>query len=727
MAQKEYASHSTRVARSSEEAEHPGEADERRESDDLTALRAIIESEIDDAETFIDYDISDKREAATKYYKGAPFGDEEEGRSQVVSRDVHDTVNSILPSLMRIFFGPEKVVEFIPQGPEDVARAEQATDYINFIVQRDNPGFSVFWDAFKDALVRKVGIIKYWWDQSVEITTNEYTGIDEIALLQILEDLRQSIEAEITDYNVDPQTGLYSATITMKRYSDRACIMAVPPEEFLIDRNARTVDDARFVAHRCIKTVSELVAMGYDRDEVKDSASDSFEDLSFNQERIARQPSDFTTPLDSAQDPMQHFVLYHECYVRADLNDDGISELRKVCTVGSDHKILHNEQIDERPFATFCPDPEPHTFFGECPAEKTMDIQKIKSGVLRATLDGLTTTLHPRTVVKTSGVNISDVLNTENGAIIRADSVDNVRTLNIPFVGDKSFPMLEYMDRVREERTGMTRQARGLDAESLVNMTATASAQQFTQSQQHIELIARIFAETGMKRLFRGLLKLAAKNQRKARVVSLRNHWVAVDPRNWKTDMDVTANVALGGSTDREKMAFLSLIAQKQESIMMQAGVDNPLAGPEQYHQTLSAMTELAGFKNVSAFWKDPSALRLQPPVQKPPTPNLEVLKAQARAQASLQKAQMDNQTRIAVEKIRGDAALQRELLKVAADGRMTEAQRQAKMAEINARYRTSINVAEINALVAAAKMENDRAIQASEHASVHLMHDGHA
>jgi hypothetical protein len=248
MAQQEYASHLARTVQDDEEVLLPDDSDEVKENDELTALRAIIESEIDDAETFIDYDISDKREAATKYYKGDPFGDEEEGRSQVVSRDVHDTVNGILPSLMRIFFGPEKVVEFVPQGPEDVERADQATDYINFIVQRDNPGFSVFWDAFKDALVRKVGIIKYWWDHSVEITTNEYSGIDEMALQQILEDLRESIEAEITDYSVDAETGLYNATITMKRYSDRACIMAVPPEEFLIDRNARTVDDARFVA-----------------------------------------------------------------------------------------------------------------------------------------------------------------------------------------------------------------------------------------------------------------------------------------------------------------------------------------------------------------------------------------------------------------------------------------------------------------------------------------------
>lgn len=606
-------------------------------------MRAIISSEIEDAQTFIDYDISDQRTKATQYYRGEPFGDEEEGRSQFVSRDVHDTVNGILPSLMRMFFGSEKVVEFVPQGPEDVEMAEQATDYVNFIVQRDNPGFSVFWDAFKDALVRKCGVIKYWWDESVEVTTQEYTGLDEQTVQKLLEDLNTSVEASVENMTTDEQ-GQISLTVKLKKRKDRARLCAVPPEEFLIDRHARTVDDARFVAHRCIKTVSDLVAMGYAREDVEDAAGDTFEDLSFNQERLARQESDFTTPLDTSPDKSQSLVLYYECYVRADMDDDGIAELRKVCAVGSGYKILHNEPVDERPFAALCPDPEPHTFFGGCPGENVMDIQKYKSSLLRATTDGIAFSLYPRTVVKTGTVNMSDVLNTEYGAIIRADSsVEDVKALTIPFSGDKSFPMLEYMDRIRENRTGMSRVSMGLDAEALQNTTATAASAQFTQGQQHIELIARIFAETGMKRLFRGLLRLVAKNQRQQRMVNLRNQWVPIDPRGWKTDMDVTANVALGGGSPQEKMQILSLIAQKQEGILLNAGPDNPICGFAEYRETLSKMTELAGFKNIDAFWKDPAQAAQQP--QQPPPPDPAMVKVQAEMQAKQAELQMKGQS----------------------------------------------------------------------------------
>jgi hypothetical protein len=696
------------------------------EGPDVTDLRSIIENEIQDAQTFIDYDISEMRERATQYYKGDPMGDEEEGRSQVISRDVHDTVNGILPSLMRIFFGPERVVEFVPQGPEDVDNAEQATDYVNYIVQRDNSGFQIFWDAFKDALVRKVGIIKYWWDQSVEVTSSDYTGLDQETLQGLLDDLRKSIEPEVTDMSQDPETGELSVTISMKRYVDRVRLMALPPEEFLINRHARDIDTARFVCHRSEPTVSDLIAMGYDRDAVLGAAGDS--ELEFNEERIARQPGDYTTPAEDTIDPMLQRVIYYECYVRSDQDGDGIAELRKVCALGNGFTILHDEQADERPFAAFCPDPEPHTFFGQCPADNTMDIQKIKTGVMRATLDSLITSIFPRTVVKTSGVNIADVMNTENGAIIRADNVDNVKVMNMPFVGDKSFPMLEYMDRVRESRTGLSRVSQGLNAEALVSTTATAANQQFQAAQEHIELIARIFAEGGMKRLFRGILRLAAKNQRQERMVSLRGSWVPVDPRGWKTDMDCIATVALGAGTVTQKMQFLNIIAQKQEGIMLQAGQDNPLVGPQEYYQTLSSMTELAGFKNVDLFWKDPSKAAAEGQ-QQPQGPGPEAIEAhlkmqsdQMKIQAAMQKSQMDNQTKLQIEKMRGDRQMQLEFAKLQMAAQGKEADLAMKLQEFNAKYQTSMDVAQLKAITDQIKIDADLAIQQSEAHSAHVM-----
>lgn len=665
---------------------------------DQIDIQAIVSGEIEDAVDYIDSTISPLRALATQYYRGEEFGNEEDGRSKVVSRDVRDTVQAILPSLMKVFFSGQNIVEFAPNGPEDVAAAAQATDYINYVVTRDNPGFEIFYSAFKDALVCKTGIIKFYWDSEIQVETSDLTGLDDAGLAVLNSDPKLEVQVTVAyPGEVDPMSGMpsptmYDVRVIRRRDKGRPRIAAVPPEELLVSRAAISLDDASIVAHRRIMTVSELVAMGYDPDEVEPYANE-VDELEDNEERFVRNPQ-ATIDFANRSDIAAKKVLYVESYVKIDMDGDGIAELRKVCTMGQAYEVMRNEPADMVPFAVFCPDPEPHTFFGMSVADQVMDIQLIKSNIQRNMLDSLALAIHPRVGVVEGQANMDDVLNTEVGGVIRMRAPGMVQPFSMPFVGQQAFPMLAYMDEVRENRTGITKAAAGLAADSLQSSTKAAVAATVSASQQRIELIARIFAEGGMKRLFSGLLRLVVQNQQPDRIIRLRGKFVAVDPRGWDANMDVMVNVALGGGTDQDKVAVLTTILAKQEQILQLAGMNNPLVSLSQYRNTLAQILALSGFKDADSFFSDPAMMPPQPP--QPPKPSPEEMLAQAQMaaiQADIQKKSAELELR-REEMIRKDD-LQRDQF---------EADLMVKIAEMQARYGAQIDVAAIRA-----NMERDR------------------
>lgn len=666
-------------------------------------LQSIVAGEIDDSQAYIDDVISPERAMAGQYYKGEPFGNEEEGRSQVVSMDVRDTVQAIMPSIMRVFFGSSNVVEYAPNGPEDVANAEQATDYVNYCLTRDNNLFMVCYETFKDALVRKNGIAKVWWNEDKEVETFSFDGLSQEAYTVLMSDPDvEIVEVEIESSETTvmgpdgvevsmPAPPVYSCTIRRTTDKGRLCVSAVPPEEFLIDRRARNIEEAEFVAHRRYVTVSDLVKMGYEMDEIENLGYETQDDFEGNQETFDRNPN--ATILGAGRtDVASRKVLYIEAYVRVDMDGDGIAELRRVCVGGTAYKVLHNERCDLIPFVSFCPDPEPHTFFGLSIADVVMDIQLIKSNILRNMLDSLAQSIHPRTAVVEGQVNLEDVMNTEVGGIIRMRAPGMVQPFNQPFVGQAAFPMLAYMDELRENRTGISKAAAGLDANALQSSTRAAVAATITAAQQHIELICRIFAETGMKVLFEKALKLITMNQDAPRMVRLRDKFVPIDPRVWNANMDVIVNVALGTGTTEEKMNFLGQIAAKQEMLIQQGGVqDNPLVDLSQYRNTLAQMLAMAGFKDAGQFFKDP-ATQPPPPPPAPPPPSPEQILAQVQVQA----IQAD------IQKKAAELELQREemLRKDDRERDKLDADVMLKAAEIEAKYGAQVNTAQIEALV---------------------------
>ena len=496
---------------------------------------------------------------------------------------------------------------------------------------------------------------------------------------------------------MDPMTGMpgptvYDVRVVRKRDKGRLRIASVPPEELLVSRAAISLDDASIVAHRRIMTVSELVAMGYDPDEIEPYANE-VDDLEDNEERFVRNPQ-ATIDFANRSDIAAKKVLYVEAYVKIDMDGDGIAELRKVCTVGQAYEVVRNEPADMVPFAVFCPDPEPHTFFGMSVADQVMDIQRIKSNIQRNMLDSLALAIHPRVGVVEGQANMDDVLNTEVGGVIRMRAPGMVQPFSMPFVGQQAFPMLEYMDQMRENRTGITKAAAGLAADALQSSTKAAVAATVTAAQQRMELIARIFAETGMKRLFGGLLRLAIQNQRPNRIVRLRGQFVPVDPRGWDANMDVVVNVALGGGTDESKVAVLTTILQKQEQILQQAGVNNPLVSLAQYRNTLAQILALSGFKDANQFFSDPATMPPMPQEQPKPSPEELLAQAQMAAiQADIQKKAAELELK-REEMVRKDD-LQRDQF---------EADLMVKIAEMQARYGAQIDVAAIRA-----NMERDR------------------
>ena len=666
-------------------------------------LQGILKSELDDARDYIEQ-VGEDRAEATEYYLGESPQGQSSMQSEYVSTDVRDSVLFMLPSIMRTFFGTNKIVEFVPRNAEDIPLATQQTDYINYIIQQKNPGFKVMYDVFKDALIRKTGFVKAYWDDSITASTHEYTnvspeGYQALMLDPDVEMVKEKAEMQSMTI-INPETGeeitqetpvSYDLTIRRVKGKNQVCIESIPPEEVLISRFARDLHSSPYVAHRMIKTVSDLVAMGYDKEEMEQYAgSGNLIDAETFEEEEARNPySDGI--YDARNDGNQKNVLYVEHYLFYDLDGDGIDERIRVCTVGNGLNIVNTAQWDDLPITLFCPDPEPHTSIGSCPADYLKPIQAAKSQIMRDTLDSLGHAIFPRMGVVEGQVNIDDVLNTDIGQPIRMRAPGMVQPFAVPFVGKEAFPVLSYLDEAKENRTGVSKASAGLNADALQSSSASAVAATMSGAQGRVELICRHFAD-GMKDLFKLVNSLVVKHQDQPDMVRLNNEFVPIDPRYWDSDKDLIVNVAISKSSDAEKQAVLMQVAQKQEQILQQLGVNNPLVSLQQYSNTLSKLIEQAGFKDTKSFIN--SEVPPIPPQQPQPTPQDMLAQAEMeKAKVSAQKAMIDSET---------------DRMKIIMDDDRNrdeaEANIRLKAAELNAKYGAQVNVAEINAL-----MERDR------------------
>jgi hypothetical protein len=648
-------------------------------------LTGILQAEIDDAIGMLDSETTEQRAEALNAYLRNPYGNEQEGRSQIVTGEVAEVIDGALPQLIRVFTASDEMVRFEPVGPQDEEGAKQATDYANWVFYKDNAGFAILHDWFKDALLAKTGTVKAVWEEKIDVDEETYRNLTDTELVLLMADGTREIVSQETNESVtqmqmpdgtvmDQVTVSHDVVVRKRTKSGRIQVDCLPPEELIVSKKARFGETkSPFMAHRRLMTRTDLVEMGFEKDQIY--SLPVYNSLDFTEERIARySPGEEPFEQDSLDESMQEVEVY-ESYIYVDFDEDGIAELRQIFY--SNNTILTysdgteaNIPTDYVPFHVICPIPIPHKFFGQSLADRTMDIQLIKTTITRQMLDNLYLINNARMQVVDGQVNLDDLLNVTPGGIVRTKSAGAVAAIQVPDITGSAYPMLGYFDSVQAKRSGVSETSQGLDPNILQNVTAAAVAATMQAGAGKIELMARLFAETGVKSLFRGILHLLCKYQDKPRLIRMRGKFVEMDPREWSNLYDVSISVGLGTGSKNEQMAMLQMILAKQEQILTQFGPANPLVSVAQYRATLGRFIEAAGLKDSTEFFKEiPPELDQalsNPPPQQQSNPALDTMMAQAQAQIQIE--QQKAMAAIETQRLKAQADIQLAREKAAAE-----------------------------------------------------------
>lgn len=631
--------------------------------DDET-LSALINNKVNNAIGGYDSSLSTERGDAMDYYLGEPLGNEVEGRSHVVSTDVSDTIERAMPELVRMFEAGGKSIEFEPHGEEYVEVAELATEYCDFIYRRDNNGFINTSSFIKDGLLQKMGVLKVFWENVDEFRTECLQGVTEDDLTMILEsdeniEIKEQEEVEMPMPQMNEAEGmmaqmgvmdmpqLYNVKLRIKSTTGKVRVEPVPPEEFIIDRNGRYIDmgltGANYCGQRVPKSISELREMGVAED-VLETLQEHTEETGFSDEAQARRKNDesYWQLNDGTEDPAAREVYVYEIYIHVDYDGDGITELRKIVTAGDSYSIIENEEVDYVPFAVYSPILMPHRIVGRSVAELVMDLQEIKTQLLRQYLDNVFSSLNQSTAVDDNVVNLDDMLESRPDRIVRVDGMPGnaIMPMAVPWMGGELLQGMQYMDEIRNDRTGISDATAGMDANTIANANTGVVATLVEKSQATLELIARNIAEVGMKQVFKIILHIVSNYQNDARMIRLNQKWVEVDPRNWPTNFDVIAKVGLGtGNKDQELYFLERIIAAQREAIG--AG----LSSPDLIYNALADSVEAMGL-TPSKYFKKPDPVDPNAPQQEPQKTEAEYL-AEAEEKKQIMRGEQDYQEMI--------------------------------------------------------------------------------
>lgn len=636
----------------------------------LADIESIVGRAVDEAVDFVESDITPVRVKSQDYYDGEVDIGYEEGRSRVVATRVRDTIRAIKPSLMRVFLSSTRFVEYVPRGPEDVQFAEQATEYMHWKFQ-ELGGFRLLSDVFHDALVKKTGVMKVYWedvDTSKVYTFSNLNDMQYQAIImdpdvEVIEHTEVVEQAEVMADGMEamqpPQTR-HDMKILKRSTRGELKVSSVPPEEFFIDRNARSIDDCYICGHRTDMRAGDLIAMGYDPEIVKDldSAADQ---LIAQEENEARRG--YAVNIDETEDPADPSmmkVMVTEAYMRMDVDGTGVPMLHRIVLGGSKYELLEVEPADEIPFAVFEVDPEPHAFFGKSVADLIRDDQDAATAILRGILDNVQMTNNPRLAAVDGQVEYDDLLNNEIGGIVRMRAPGMVQPLEVPFSAAQTLSALQYMDDQVQVKTGVSRASMGLDNDALQSTTKAAVTATVQAAAGQVETMARNLAEGGMRRLFTLMLRLMVKHADGEKLMRLNGQFVPVDPRVWDTSMDVSVNVGLGTGREEEKAAAYREIIALQTQIYQQYGPANGMVTLTNIRNTIADMLASAGIRNSDRYFapmnvqmeqqmmlmQQQQAAQGQPQQADPNAAYLqaEQMKASARVQADMMKLQLDAQ-----------------------------------------------------------------------------------
>ena len=672
-------------------------------------LLNLVKTNIDDATSYINEYVNPERQLALDYYLRKPMGNEVDGKSKIVDSSVSDAVHGALPQLMKVFCS-SNVVSFLPTKAGAGDEAEQINQYVNHIFNKDNNGSEIMYQWFWDALVQKNGIVKAVWDDntSEQIDTYKELTEDEVVQLLIPDNVevisKEEIEIEQDQVPMPPEPVMtedgvtemiaptdadgepmmvnqdpiiaYNLKVKTTETNSRVKITNVEPEAFIIDQIATSIDDATFTAQKQLLTRADLVELGYDKKIVDDLTTADDTELGFSDYRYRNTQAN----LNNTADKTQELLSYYECYIQIG-NPNGTSTMHRVCYASN--TILSDEETDYVPFYSICPYPVPHSFFGESIADKTIDIQQIKTVVQRQMLDNLYLTNNSRIGAVEGQVNLDDLLNSTAGGIIRMKNPNAIVPLQVQSSANQSFPMLEYLDNQQAKRTGVSDMNQGLDANVLSNVSATAVATMTAQSQGKLELIARIFADSGVSKLFQGIFQLICKYQDVERTLLINDKELVLNPREWDNQYNVNINVGIGNGSRDEKIGMLQMILAKQEQIIQQYGLSNPLVTLKQYRETLAKFINSSGYKDdiqfINEITEEQAQQMAQQAAESQGQPAPEVQAAEAIAKAEMQKAQMKAQT----DAQKNELEMQKAMMKVQME--QQELELQAKEQQLKA------------------------------------------
>lgn len=665
-------------------------------------VKAILDFERSDSLSALNASkLSEERSKAHDYYLGDMTTDMPSlpDRSSAVSTDVADTVEGLMPNLMEIFASGDEVVRFEAVGQEDEEGAAQETDYTNHVFMQQNHGFLVLHNFIKDALLSKNGYVKVWWDKGVRQERETYKGLtdDELALLAADDEVEiEEQETYEDDYKPDPPVDapveapepppamgmmpgglvppepmgqapgyegaamgaamppaapvappapqmLHDVVARRKRSYACAKVVNVPPEEVGISRRAKSISEAGYFFHETETTQADLIDDGFDEDQVKKLPSGEIHDTEESEARDTIDDTDDMEASGTSNEAMRPIRVLEE-YIRMDYDGKG-SRLYRVTRGGAQGEVLTRdgepaiEEVDVIPFASMTPIIMPHRHFGRSVADLVLDIQRIKTALLRSILDNAYMANNQRIEIAQSHTvesTIDDLLNNRPGGIVRTKAPGGLQAIENQTLGPFIFPLLEYYDAVKETRTGVTKQGQGLQPNALQNIGENAILDAASAARAKTKFIARIFAETGIRDLFLLLHGVIRKNSSEEATVRLRGKWVKVDPRNWKTRNDMTVTVGLGTGSKESQIAFLmGLLGIQKEALLSGTG----LAAPKHLYNTLKKLVEMGDLKSVEAYFEDPENV---PP--KPPQPDPKTVEAEGKLKLAAAEAQAKQQ-----------------------------------------------------------------------------------
>jgi hypothetical protein len=634
---------------------------------DKDQIAGIVQDAVQEAVSFIESEIAEDRIKSQRYFDGEVDIGQEQGRSKVVATKVRDVIRAVKPSLMRVFLSAENPVEYVPKAPKDVSTAQQATDYMQWVFSECG-GYRVINDVFHDALVKRCGVAKVYWDTYTDVEAYTFSNLTEEEFTVIVSDdmvdvIEHSVEVvmEFDEFGMEIENPRHSLKVNKRCERGKLRVESVPPEEFMIDRNAKSIDDCYVVAHRTEMRVSDLVNMGYDFDEVSAltgiGSSDTYSEVEDFERRGYQQDEESKT-----QDLSMKLVAVTEAYMKMDIEGTGVAQMYKFMLGGHDYKLLDYEPWGEVPFAVFEVDPEPHAFFGRSLADLIMNDQDAATAMLRGVLDNVALTNNPRIGFVEGQVNVDDLMNNEIGGLIRMKTVGAIQDVIVPFIAGSVLPAIQYYDDQIEVKTGVSRASMGLDPDALQNTTATAAIMTAQMGASQIEVMARNLAEGGMKRLFKLMLKLFVENTNEEQLMRMNGQFMPIDPRSWNTNMDVSVNVGLGTGREEQRLGALQQTLQMQMTIWQTYGPGNGLVTMTQIRNTLADILALGGVRNAERYYapmdmQTEQMLMMQQQQMAEQSPQsdparalveAETIKAQAKAQTDMIRAQIDAQKAIA-------------------------------------------------------------------------------